>query len=132
MKELVPIGKQLIMYGLVGALSSGIELSIMKVLISYFNFWYLYASIVVSAISLIISFSLRKIWVFKNRKKDELLQQLLLYILTLCSLVAINSAIVAYLVENSYFSPILSQFLAGLVSGLFGFIVNRTITFRHI
>ncbi len=108
MRQLVPIGKQLIMYGLVGALSTGVELSVMKVLISYFNLWYLYASVAVSGLSLVISFSLRKIWVFKNREKDALLHQLLLYILTLCSLIFINSVIVAYLVESGYFRPIMS------------------------
>lgn len=118
------------MYALVGGLASSIELTTLYILTSKEQVWYVYASMVASAISFSISFTLRKIWVFKNKQKNDLVRQIVFYLLTMIGIIFLNTSLVIFLVERLKIFYILAQFSAGLFSGLLGFVVNRSVTFR--
>ena len=118
-------------YILTGALAVSIELSLLYVLRTKTNLWYLHASALTSLVSFSISFTLRKLWVFKSYGRHNLLRQLSLYIVTLLMVVGITTMLVSIFVLKVYLNYLLAQFLAGLCAGIFGFIINRSITFKE-
>jgi putative flippase GtrA len=118
-------------YILTGALAISIELSLLYLLRTKTDIWYLYASALTSLVSFSISFTLRKLWVFKSFGRHNLLRQFFLYILTLLVVVGITTMLVSLFILKIHLNYLLAQFLAGLLAGIFGFIVNRSITFKE-
>lgn len=129
MLNLPPFLHQLWKYAAVGLLAMSMELLLLNFLIYRDGIYYLYASIMVSGLSLTISFILRKLWVFEQAGKKRLTFQIILYVATLLGVVALNTSLVSLLVENFSFLPVPAQFCASLFSGFLGFLINRSITF---
>ena len=118
-------------YVITGAVAAIVELYILYLLTTKNVIWYLYASVIASLISFCISFVLRKLWVFQNYSKRNLQEQILFYTATLISVVGISMTLVFFQVEILDIAYLPAQFYAGVVSGLFGFVINSSITFKE-
>lgn len=130
MKKYQKILTELIKYAAVGALASAFELSCLYLLTSRLHLWYLYGSIIVSCLSFVMSFLLRKFWVFNVKERETIVRQISFYLLTLLSILILNIFTISFLVEKIRLPYLLGQFIASLLSGSLGFIINRTITFK--
>ncbi len=114
-----------------GAVAAVVELFILYLLTTKTTIWYLYASVIASLISFCISFVLRKLWVFQNYSKNNLQEQVIFYTATLISVVGISMTLVFFQVEILDVAYLPAQFYAGVVAGLFGFVINSSITFKE-
>ncbi len=120
---------QFIKYGIIGIVTTGLELVILFMLTEHRHWWYLYSSIIAYAIGFCLSFISRKLWAFKDYNFKKIVKQFGYYSLILLITVIINSAALLYLVERWHFHYLPAQFLAGLAIGWIGFFVNEKITF---
>ena len=118
-------------YALAGGVAVAFELEIMHILTTKTPIWYIYASIISSLVSLSISFTLRKIWVFQDRSFKGLGRQVSLYLIAVAVVIGLNTILVSFWVEHFHFPYLEAQFFSGLVTGIAGFVINRYVTFRQ-
>lgn len=123
--------KVFIRYLLSGALVSLMELVVFAWLIYSWNWSYLWASAVIFFFGLIISFLLRKIWVF-SRCAHSSHKQLIFYSAVFCASTLVNLLIMYVLIDRFYIPKLLAQIIAMTLVGFFTFTANKTITFKPL
>ena len=119
-----------IKYALSGGIAACAELSLLHLLTSRTSLWYVYASVLSSILGFTISFTLRKLWVFRDTHTRGLSRQLGIYALALALVIVLNTSLMSFLVVQHHLPYVLAQFCAGLVTGLVGFIINNRYTFH--
>ena len=122
-------GMHLFGYSLVGGITNLIEIGLLFVLVDVYNFWYLLASVIVFTLGSFVSFTLRKIFVFKKRGFNNLFRQLASYIFIFLIGLSINAFIMTFCVEVIKIHYAAAYILAVLVTGCVGFLWNKKITF---
>lgn len=123
--------RTLIGYAAAGAVAGTIELTLVHILTTRTSVWYVYASAISAATSCLISFLLRKVYVFHDRNWKTFGRQLLAYIGVLILIILISTTTMSFLVEHFKLPYVLAQAVAGITSGLIGFFLNRQFTFHE-
>ena len=124
--------KIFVRYLLSGALVSLMELVVFAWLIYFCDWAYLAASAVIFFFGLIMSFVLRKLWVFSTCGLYSSRKQLLFYSTVFATSTLVNLLIMYVLIDRFNLSKLLSQIIAMTLVGFFTFTANKTITFKPL
>ncbi|MBI5140254.1 MAG: GtrA family protein [Candidatus Vogelbacteria bacterium] len=119
--------KIVLKYIAIGILSSFIDVSVLFVLKTYFNIWYLLAAAIAFGCSFAIGFVFQKYWTFRDVSVKKLSGQVINYLFTVLISFSVNMGVIYILVET--FNPfelwyVVAQIIAVTIAGIVGFILN--------
>ena len=119
-------------YAATGALVSVFELYFLYDLVEKTGWYYLYASALTFFGSLVISFFLRKIVVFGDRRWAGVGRQLFLYAFIWLGISIANIVVMYFMVDRLLISYLPAQFISNIFLGFGGFLFNKLITFKPL
>lgn len=85
-----------------GGLAAATDLTLLFLFTDILGFWYLLSSVIAFILSFFVSFSLQKLWTFRDHSKERVKKQLGIYLLIASFNIVINTLLVYLSVE--YFS----------------------------
>ena len=121
-----------LLYVLTGASVTLLELLALRHLVYSVHMPYLAASCWTFALGLIVSFFLRKYFVFENHDWPDILKQFGLYSFILVINTGLNALVMYYLVDLIGGHIIMSQVISNLFLGIISYLFNKAFTFRKI
>lgn len=121
-----------IKYALTGAVVSVGELYLLYHLVESGRWYYLWASTLTFFLSLLISFFLRKLIVFKNHDWSHWHRQIFFYSLVWLIDLCLNAGLMLLLVDFTGISYLPAQVISNLFLGVFGFVFNKLVTFKSL
>jgi putative flippase GtrA len=95
-----------------------------------FNIYFIFSSIIGSVPSILVSFVIKKYWVFENKNNEFIRKQLYHYLLLSIPTLFGNITLLWVLVDYLKFHFLLSQVALTLLFGTVGFIISRKIFFH--
>lgn len=119
-------------YALTGAVVSVGELFLLYHLVEGGRWYYLWASTLTFFLSLVISFFLRKLIVFKNHDWSCWRRQIFFYSLVWLIDLVLNAGFMFALVDFVKITYLPSQIISNLFLGIFGFAFNKLVTFKSL
>jgi len=119
---------QFIKYVIVGFVGTALDFSILYILVEYGHLYYLFGAVTSVAIVLWLSFTLNKYWTFANFEK-KYFQQFGKYILSHLLALAINLAILAFLVEIFHFWYLFAKVFATVGAAITNFLLVKKFIF---
>tara|TARA_Y100000310_G_C20400183_1_gene677026 strand:- start:288 stop:674 length:387 start_codon:yes stop_codon:yes gene_type:complete len=123
--------KQLAKYFTIGTISTLINLSVLYLLVEYFNFYYILAAAIAYILAITNSFFWNKKWTFNN-KLHEYRKQYGKYLLVSVFGLIISLSLLIFFVEVLNFWYLLSQLFSIAFVGMATFLSNKYWTFRKI
>ena len=120
--------RHLILYGIIGGFSAGIDFLVFYLLTSYLGFFYLFANIISVSIGITISFILNKNFNFKV--KDKVLKRFLIFISVGFGGLLLSSALFYFFIDIRTFEKNNSKFLSVFFVMVIQFFANKFITFK--
>ncbi|MBI4087897.1 glycosyltransferase [Candidatus Kaiserbacteria bacterium] len=113
-----------------GGIATGVNLLALYVLVHVLEMWYLTSSIIAFFVGFIASFTLQKFWTFKDRRRDVMRKQLVIYLAIVLVNLILNTALVYIFVEYGKLWPLVAQALAALIIAFEGFFAYKYFVFR--
>jgi putative flippase GtrA len=123
--------KQMVKFGLVGVLNTGIHYATFYVLFAFFGVHYLYASVIGYLAGLINSYFLNRGWTFQAGAKKKSLEFTQFVLVNLIAL-GVNLAVLELFVGFGGIRPEVAQIFAILFSLTANFLGNKFWTFRSV
>lgn len=120
--------RNLILYGIIGSFSAGVDFLIFYALTTIGDVFYLVANIISVTIGITISFILNKNFNFKV--KDKVFKRFLIFISVGFSGLLLSSAFLYFFIDILIIDKIISKFLSIVFVVLIQFFVNKLITFK--
>ncbi|HUO56409.1 MAG TPA: GtrA family protein [Candidatus Paceibacterota bacterium] len=118
-------------YVISGGTGALVNIGTLFVMVHYLSVWYLTSSICAFLASFLVSFSLQRMWTFRQSLPRTVGRQIGLYLVAaLCNLV-LNTAIVYVCVEYLRIWYILSQIIAGSTIAVESFFVYKHMIFTE-
>ncbi|EKD32415.1 MAG: hypothetical protein ACD_77C00103G0026 [uncultured bacterium] len=121
--------RNLILYGIIGGFTAGIDFLIFYVLTAYGDVFYLVANIISVSVGISLSFILNKKYNFKVNNK--VLKRFLIFISVGLSGMILSSVLLYFFIDIIDFEKIISKFLSIVFVVLTQFFVNKLITFKQ-
>ena len=122
---------QFIKFGVVGALGTIVNISILYFLTEFFNLYYIISEIFAFSASVLNNYILNKLWTFKENIKKEFAVKYIRYTIICLLALIINLSILIILVEFFSIWYIFAEILAIMGSFLINFIGNKLWTFNQ-
>lgn len=119
----------LILYGLIGSVSAGLDFILYTVLCTYLDFYYLYANILSVVVGISISFILNRHYNFKV--KDRVLCRLILFFSVGLLGLALSSGLLVLFIDSMGWNVLISKLLSIIFVVIIQFCLNRFITFKE-
>lgn len=113
-----------------GTLSGVSDIFSLFILHGVFKFGIIFSTSTAFILSFVISFSLQKIWTFRNQDKDRLIKQLSLYFSNAFLDLNINAFLMHVLVNRFGIWYIFSQLIANSLIGTLNFFVYKFLIFK--
>jgi len=114
-----------------GGVTLLVGLSSLYVFTEFFGVWYLFSVVLSFMLSLLSSFALQKFWTFKNKEREKINQQILLYLgITVLNL-AINVSAMYFLVEKIGLWYIWAQIVVDAAIAIESFFVYKNLIFKN-
>jgi len=120
--------RNLILYGIIGSFSAGIDFLVFYSLTSYLEVFYLLANIISVSIGITISFILNKNFNFKV--KDKVFKRFFIFISVGFSGLLLSSALLYFFINTLTLEKNISKFLSIVFVVAIQFFVNKFITFK--
>lgn len=120
--------RNLILYGIIGGVSAGIDFIIFYALTTLGEVYYLFANIISVSFGISISFILNKKYNFKVN--DKVLKRFMIFISVGLSGMLLSSVLLYVFIDILYFEKMVSKFLSIVFVVLIQFFVNKFITFK--
>ena len=116
---------------------AGSSAAVVDLLALYFFHGVLHWEIVLSTslvflLSFFVSFSLQKLWTFRNYNKKRLPHQLVLYIGAAFISMNLNALAMHLMVNNWHVWYLLAQIIVNVFLGIINFFTYKFVVFRHI
>lgn len=129
LKKMIVAKRQLLVFGLVGVLNTGIDIAVFTFLYYELSLSLIEANTIAYFLAVTNSFLLNKNWTFaETRKEGKTHRQFILFlILGLCGLVLSN--LVVYILAN-WIPAIVAKLFAVLVSFVWNYLTSRKLVFR--
>lgn len=121
--------RNLILYGVIGGFSAGIDFVVFYSLTNILGVYYLVANIFSVTIGITISFILNKKYNFKV--KDRVLKRFLIFISIGFGGLLLSSTLLYFFVDILILDKIISKILSIVLVVLIQFILNKFITFKN-
>ncbi|KND48428.1 MAG: hypothetical protein AB200_01715 [Parcubacteria bacterium C7867-005] len=115
---------------LVGVLVVVFNLSLLYLLTDIFGFWYLASSVVAYVLSVLLNFTLQKLWVFQNPSLGSTRKQFFSYAIVSLGYLSLNTLFMYILVGYLYVGHILSQACITFVLSTVNYLINQKFIFR--
>lgn len=122
---------QIIKYLFVGGTSALLELGLFYLFLFFFNFYYLYSSIISFLIVLFYGFLMQKYFTFKNQNKNFYTQFVFFIVIVLIALI-FNTFFTYLFVENFYFDYVFAKGLAIIIVFIWNFFMQKSIVFKEL
>jgi len=120
--------RNLILYGIIGTLSAGIDFLVFYTLTTVWGFFYLTANIFSVSIGITISFILNRNYNFKV--KDNISKRFVLFISVGLSGLLLSSVLLYIFIDIFTLNKIISKILSIFLVVLMQFLLNTYITFK--
>ncbi len=121
---------RIIRYLITGAVTVVTLIGVLYLLRDVLQIWYLLASTIAFLITLCVSFTLQKFWVFESQGLLEIKQQMGKYILlSLCNLAA-NTALMYVLVDRLQLNHLFAQAVVAGILACWGFFLYAKVIFK--
>ena len=120
--------RNLILYGIIGGFSAGVDFFVYYLLTSHFKVFYLVANFISVTIGIVISFILNKNFNFKV--KDKVFKRFLIFISIGFGGLLLSSAFLYFFINIFNFEEIISKFMSIVFVVLIQFCLNKFITFK--
>jgi putative flippase GtrA len=120
--------RNLILYGIIGAISASVDFMIFFTLTNYFCIYYLVANFISVLIGINLSFVLNKTYNFKTN--DKLIKRYLIFVSVGFSGLLLSSLILYLTVDLLLIDKNLSKFLSIILVVFVQFLINKYITFK--
>ncbi|NLE07310.1 MAG: glycosyltransferase [Parcubacteria group bacterium] len=114
-------------YFICGLTSASLNILMLYIFTDKVGIWYLYSSMLAFVFSTIISFTLQKFVVFKDRQINGIYRQFFKFVITITLGVVVNTCLVFNLVSVLGIWYILSQVIAGIFVMIQNFLIYRII-----
>lgn len=121
--------KQLVLYGIIGALSAGVDFAVFNILIAYVGLYYLTANCLSVLIGILTSFTLNRTINFKVTDKIAI-RFGLFFTIGMVGL-ALSNGILWIGIDAYHFSETLTKLVSIFVVAFIQFIFNKFITFKQ-
>jgi putative flippase GtrA len=122
--------KAIIKFFFAGAFAAAVDLIALFIFHGVFHWHIIVATSVAFLLSFLVSFSLQKLWTFRNYSNKRLPRQLVLYLSAAFISLNINAAAMHLLVNNLGVWYLLSQIIVNLCLGVINFFTYKFIVFR--
>lgn len=122
--------RQVVKFGLVGALNTGVDLGFYLIFNRLLHIYYLTSKVLSFAIAASNSYILNKTWTFRNKDKNYAKQFLQFLVVSSVGL-ALNATMMYLLVSIVHLSDMISFFLAVLTVMTWNFFANKYWTFKE-
>lgn len=120
--------RTLILYGLIGCVSSGLDFCVFSLLTRYVGLYYLIANCISVIVGITTSFCLNRAYNFKV--KDDVVRRFTIFLFVgLCGL-CLSNFILWMCVDKLMLGELFSKIASIVIVVFFQFIANKTITFR--
>lgn len=121
--------RQLLLYGLIGCLSAGIDFICFNILTVYAGVYYIIANCLSVLVGIVVSFTLNR--TFNFRVSDKIAQRFgLFFFIGMLGLV-LSNAILWVGVELCHLTEMISKIASILIVAFIQFIFNKFITFKQ-
>ena len=120
--------RNLILYGIIGSFSAGIDFVVFYELTNIIGIYYLVANIFSVTIGITISFILNKKYNFKVR--DKVFKRYLIFISIGLGGLLLSSSLLYFFVDIFTLDKIISKILSIVLVVLIQFLLNKSITFK--
>ncbi|MDR2083771.1 MAG: GtrA family protein [Bacteroidales bacterium] len=130
-KKLIKNNISLIKYFIVGIINTLVSLIVIAICMYLFNLKYDTSNIIGYVIGLINSFIWNKNWVFKKRESNELLKEIVLFLLVFLLCFGIQFLSLKVMVEKLNLQEYISQVIAMIIYTIPSYFLNRFITFKQ-
>lgn len=121
--------RQLLLYGLIGCLSAGIDFICFNILTVYAGVYYIIANCLSVLVGIVVSFTLNR--TFNFRVSDKIAQRFgLFFCIGMLGLV-LSNAILWVGVELCHLTEMISKIASILIVAFIQFIFNKFITFKQ-
>jgi putative flippase GtrA len=132
MKQLISVLFQrfqnLILYGIIGSFSAGIDFLIFYVLTHTFGVYYLTANFISVSFGITTSFILNKNYNFKV--KDQVFRRFLIFFSIGLSGLFVSSALLYFFINYFHLTKIFAKLMSIVFVILIQFVLNKYVTFR--
>jgi putative flippase GtrA len=122
--------KLVVKFLLTGSLAGGMDLLVLFILHELFGINIIISTSIAFIAAFLISFSVQKLWTFRNRGQNKLARQLTLYIINAFISLSLNGLAMHYLVNNLNFWYLLAQVIVNLVLVIVNFIIYKYLIFK--
>lgn len=120
--------RTLILYGLIGCVSSGLDFCVFSVLVQFIGIYYIIANCISVIVGITTSFCLNRAYNFKV--KDDVFRRFAIFLFVgLCGL-CLSNLILWMCVDKFMIGELFSKIASIVIVVFFQFIANKTITFR--
>jgi len=114
-----------------GSIATLVSLVVLYALVHFWNVWYLTATTVGFLAGFLLSFTLQKLWTFKDARRDATYWQLFAYFGVTLGALALNTALMFVLVDLFDFWYMVAQVFAVCVIAIVTFIIYGTLIFHR-
>lgn len=121
--------RKLILYGIIGSFSAGIDFLVYFILTNYVDINYLIANIFSVSIGIIISFILNRKYNFKVT--DYVFRRFIIFISIGLGGLALSSLLLYVFIEYFAFEILISKLLSIIIVVLLQFLLNKFVTFKQ-
>ena len=120
--------RTLILYGIIGSFSAGMDFLSFYLLTSVLDLYYLLANVFSVSIGITISFVLNRNFNFKV--KDKTIKRFLIFVSVGIGGMALSSGLLFLFIDILIFEEIFSKFISIVFVVLIQFVINKFVTFK--
>lgn len=120
----------IIRYAITGFLGACVQVFTLYIFVDILHVWYLIATGLALSVAMIFTFTLHKLWTFKEHSFEHLKRQTIIYILGVSASLFTNICLMYLFVEICNIWYLFAQVLALGITAGGSFIFNRNVTFR--
>ena len=113
-----------------GGIATLVNLSTLFLLTHFLSVWYVFSSIVAFLLAFCVSFSLQKLWTFKDASRDHLYAQALTFLTIVLVGLGINTTLVFVLVEYGSVHYLVAQLISGVFIAIMNYFSYKHLVFR--
>lgn len=123
--------KSVVKFFIAGCFASTTDLVFLFIFHSLFNWPIVLSTSLAFVLSFVVSFTMQKLWTFRNFNHDKTAGQFILYIVNAFITLNLNGMMMHTLVTDHNVWYILAQIIVNVVIGIYNFFIYRWIVFKN-
>ncbi len=123
-------GNKILRFVIAGGTSAFTQIFFLYMLTDVVKIWYLYSSVISFCVALVVSFSLQKLWAFKDKKTSGMHQQFFKYTLVALFGLLFNTTCMYIGVDIIGLWYVFTQIITGFFIAAFNFVMYKKFIFK--